>query len=171
MTNLLDRRALLFGRSRPAADPVRPPGALPEAAFRSACDGCAACATACPAGIVRLDGGRRPILDFSQGECTFCAACTEACPTGALAAAGARPWTVRAAIGPACLAVGGVACRSCGDACGSGAIRFSPCPDGRFLPVLREEACTGCGACVSVCPAGAVAVRPTPAVLPLGRAS
>ena len=192
MTRQIDRRSLLFGRPARGAEPVRPPGALPEGDFRAACDGCAACVTACPTGVVRLDGERFPVMAFAQAGCTFCGACTESCPTGALAAAGARPWTARASLGAGCLALGGgawrswpagpslgagcfalggVACRSCGDACDEAAIRFVPRPDGRFLPVVLDAACTGCGSCVSVCPAGAVAVRPASVATALGRAS
>lgn len=171
MTRQLDRRSLLFGRPARGAEPVRPPGALPEGDFRAACDGCAACVTACPTGVVRLDGERLPVLAFVQAGCTFCGACTENCPTGALAAAGARPWAARASLGAGCLALGGVACRSCGDACDEAAIRFVPRPDGRFLPVVIDAACTGCGSCVSVCPADAVAVRPASVATALGRAS
>jgi ferredoxin-type protein NapF len=157
----LARRDLFRGRfTRPAETrSLRPPTALVEAAFRAACDGCLACVSACPEKVIRLDGDRRPVLQFVHGECTFCGDCADACPTGALAREGARPWTAEAEIGGRCLAIGGVHCRSCGDACPTSAIRFSPRADGRFLPILAESTCNGCGACVSVCPAGAVEIH------------
>lgn len=160
----LARRDLLRGRSaRPARSRVlRPPTAIAEAGFAAACDGCAACAPACPEKVIRLDAARRPILQFLHGECTFCGACADACPTGALVREGARVWTAKATIAAGCLAVGGVHCRSCGDACPNGAIRFVPRADGRFLPAPAEAACTGCGACVGPCPVGAVAVHEIP---------
>lgn len=61
-----------------------------------------------------------------------------------------------AVIGSMCVAFGNVVCRSCGDACGEAAIRFSPRPGGAALPVVQAERCTGCGECASACPAGAV---------------
>ena len=173
MSDALARRDLFRGRiaARPAPAPLRPPTAVDEARFAALCDGCAACAPACAEGVIRLDRARRPVLQFLHGECSFCGACADACPTGALARTGARPWTARAAIAPGCLTLSGVACRSCGDACPESALRFVPRPGGRFLPVVLDDACTGCGACVSVCPADAVAVRPAPETVQTGASS
>ncbi|WP_131112197.1 4Fe-4S dicluster domain-containing protein [Sulfuricystis thermophila] len=66
-----------------------------------------------------------------------------------------------ASIGPACIAyVDNVVCRSCGDACDEQAIRFSPRLGSAALPVVLTERCTGCGACLPVCPAGAITLAP-----------
>lgn len=159
----LQRRDLLRGRmARPPVAPVpRPPGAVAEELFARSCDGCAACAFACPEKVIRLDADHRPILSFRHGECTFCDACAKACPTGAIVVEGGRPWTMLAEISGRCIAVGGVHCRSCGDACPtSAALRFVPLADGRFLPLVDEAACTGCGACVAPCPVDAITVAP-----------
>lgn len=65
-----------------------------------------------------------------------------------------------AEIGPGCIAyTQNVVCRSCGDVCDEAAIRFSPRLGGAALPVVLAERCTGCGACLSVCPTGAITVR------------
>jgi ferredoxin-type protein NapF len=74
---------------------------------------------------------------------------------------GATPWTLVAAIGEACLARKNVVCQSCGDACAVRAIRFRPEPGRVPMPRLDPSACTGCGACVSVCPADAIVVGAT----------
>jgi len=104
-------------------------------------------------------------VDFADGECTFCGECVDACPAPAFdvaaRAAGARPWTIAARVDATCLARLGVECDSCGDACEPHAIRFRPRP-GASLPEPRVDPalCTGCGACVRVCPASAIDVRP-----------
>jgi formate hydrogenlyase subunit 6/NADH:ubiquinone oxidoreductase subunit I len=65
-----------------------------------------------------------------------------------------------ARIGEACLARAGVHCRSCGDACAEGAIRFRPVPRRAPLPEVDGGRCTCCGECVAVCPAAAIALDP-----------
>lgn len=62
-----------------------------------------------------------------------------------------------AVIGPDCIAYAqNVVCRSCGDACGVVAIRFSPRVGGAAYPVVLAERCTGCGECAPTCPASAI---------------
>lgn len=75
----------------------------------------------------------------------------------------AAPGTAQLArIGPACIALAqNVVCRSCGDACETGAIRFPPRVGGVALPTLLSGSCTGCGECVAACPAGAIHLAPT----------
>ncbi|MDP2170748.1 MAG: 4Fe-4S dicluster domain-containing protein [Rhodocyclaceae bacterium] len=64
-----------------------------------------------------------------------------------------------AVIGVACIAFAqGIFCRSCGDACATAAIRFSPRLGGAACPVILAEQCTGCGDCVTVCPASAISL-------------
>ena len=62
-----------------------------------------------------------------------------------------------ATITRSCLALRGVACMSCRDACLAGAIRFSLARGGA-VPRVETDACTGCADCVPVCPASAIAV-------------
>lgn len=158
----LSRANLLRGRFRPEPDAIRPPWALADArGFAAACDACGRCAPACPEGIVAFDRLGRPVVDFARGGCTFCGACAEVCPAGALRRAGDEPpWTLTAVIGASCLAFGGVECRVCGDHCEPRAIRFRPLGRGRWLPAIEAADCTGCGACVGVCPVKAVSVGP-----------
>lgn len=152
----LTRRAFLGG-SRPSARPViRPPGL--ETVSAPACKGCNACEAVCPTGIVSLSAGT-PALDFRAGECTFCGACAASCPKGLFAQAPVSRLSHVATIEAHCLALNFVDCQSCRDACPTAAIRFQPRRGGPFVPVLVAEACTGCGACLSVCPADAVAMK------------
>ena len=60
------------------------------------------------------------------------------------------------AISDECLARAGVFCMSCRDACAEQAIRFRPRVGGPFLPEVIESACSGCGACIAICPTNAI---------------
>ncbi|WP_345938469.1 MULTISPECIES: 4Fe-4S dicluster domain-containing protein [Tistrella] len=68
------------------------------------------------------------------------------------------PWNPVPAIGDGCLAAGGTYCRSCGDACPEGAIRFAVQLGGIAIAGISDTDRTGCGACVSTCPVGAARV-------------
>jgi ferredoxin-type protein NapF len=160
METIVTRRGFLRGRLRSAGNHVRPPWAHGIASFELACDRCGACIEACPAGILKPGDGGFPRVDFALGECTFCAECVHACKPGALKISGdAPPWRLRACIGQDCLADRGVECRICGEACGTGAIRFRPRLGGVARPELDSERCTGCGACHAPCPVGAIAME------------
>lgn len=149
----LSRRHFLTGRSRGRSGAILPPGL--DAAALAGCDGCGDCSRHCPAGIVVLRDGL-PELDFRRGECSFCGECAGHCPRGLFAGESVSRLPVVAGIGPSCLAVNFVDCQSCRDACPTAAIRFRPRRGGPFVPELDPSACTGCGACLSVCPADAV---------------
>ena len=61
-------------------------------------------------------------------------------------------------ISDACLARAGVLCQACGDACPERAIRFALRRGGPPLPDVDQDRCTACGACVPVCPVGAISL-------------
>lgn len=75
---------------------MRPPGALPENDFLSACTRCAECMKVCPTNALQpatfetgLEGLWTPLLVPSIGACAEkCTACGDVCPTGAI-----RPFT------------------------------------------------------------------------------
>ncbi|MCR9086248.1 MAG: ferredoxin-type protein NapF [Rhodobacteraceae bacterium] len=161
MATQTSRRGFLRGVSlRDDSRAIRPPGAHP-ARFAELCTDCDLCVSECPENILSIDATGRPVLDPASGSCTFCGLCAEACPTGALSPDRIADWPWRAQVAPSCLSLNGVSCRSCQDACEADAIRFRLQIGGRAQPVLDTDACTGCGACASVCPAGAISlVRP-----------
>ena len=141
---------------------LRPPWST-EARIRAHCTSCNACITSCPEGILRGGPGGTPVVDFSLNACTFCGACAEACPE-AVFDLSAPPWVVIAAIGPQCLLDAGASCRSCTDACEPSALRFD-LRAGRVGRVSVDAgSCTGCGACVGMCPVGAIAITETHAI-------
>ena len=153
------RRGFLRGRFRQFANVPRPPWAVAEAEFQSRCTRCNECVDTCPTGILRAGDGGYPTVDFSQAECTFCGECAFACTPRAIdRVADAQPWQLKASVRSACIAVKGVECRICGEACEARAIRFRPAPGGISAPTLELDRCTGCGACVAPCPVNATVV-------------
>lgn len=152
------RRAFLRGSTKVEAV-MRPPWALPEAAFVEACQACGDCVRACPEGVLRIGAGGFPQVDFSAGACTFCQACVAGCVPQALTPGRPEPWSWRAGIDDACLTGLGVHCQSCRDSCPERAIRFPPTA-AVPRPELDPARCTACGACVGACPAGAIGMRP-----------
>jgi ferredoxin-type protein NapF len=150
----------LRGSPTRSAPPVRPPWALVEEVFTSRCDRCGDCVRACPERVIRLGSGGFPEMDFSARGCCLCGDCVSICGGKALAGdpVADKPWDLVAQVGDACLARRGVVCRSCGEACSEGAVRFRLRVGGAAEPMLDEARCTGCGWCVGVCPVRAVRV-------------
>ena len=154
---MLTRRQLLRGDFSAKASSLTPPWAVAQ--FANACTRCDACVLACPTSLlVRGDGGFAA-TDYRRGECTFCGDCASACRDGALVRRdGQAPWSRQIVIDATCLTRAGVVCRSCGEHCDAQAVRFAPQPGGVANPSLDAAACTGCGACVAVCPNRAIRV-------------
>lgn len=154
MGAMTTRRGLFLGRQAERRR-VLPPGVTLESL--TACTGCGQCVEKCPTQIIVLLD-ERPSLDFSGGECTFCGGCARACPEQVFAAEAVTRLAHVVAIGDGCLARNNVACQSCRDACPQQAIRFRPRTGGPFLPEVDVNSCSGCGACIGVCPVGAIGI-------------
>lgn len=161
----LDRRRMLSGRWRQGNPKrvVRPPGAVRADRFQALCDGCAECATACPADAIRMtgpatkDGGKGPEIIIALSPCVICdgLACTTVCPTGALEPATAQSMRISFIVysAEACLSAQGTEpeCDTCFERCPLKGQAITHAP-GRG-PSFNARACTGCGVCVRYCPA------------------
>jgi MauM/NapG family ferredoxin protein len=176
-------RATSGGEAR-AADAIRPPGALDEAAFLARCITCGACSASCPTNVIVSDIGTTgveglftPVLKMRRGWCEpSCTRCGEVCPTGALAAVTAD--AKQAIGGPAEVRIGtafidrgrclpwamATPCIVCEEMCPTSpkAIWLESAEvrgrEGRTVrvqqPAVDPELCTGCGLCENRCPVG-----------------
>ncbi|WP_459778025.1 ferredoxin-type protein NapF [Photobacterium sp. R1] len=153
----LARRFWLRRGNAPQAP--RLPWMTEDKVFTEQCTRCQACQKACEASIIVQGDGGFPQVDFQRGECTFCYQCAEVCPEPLFRPQAEAPWQVSAEISETCLAFNGVECRSCGEQCEPVAIRFVLQQGKVAQPVVSAADCTGCGACVSVCPAQAIQIH------------
>jgi len=152
------RRRLISGLAAKA--PLRPPWTIDELDFVERCTACGDCVVACPEQILRIDARNQPVIDFSQGECTFCQRCASACKHNVYKDPERDDaWLYQAVINEQCLAYQQVVCQSCGDACEQSAIHFALSQGMVSQPQVDTDSCTGCGACVSVCPVQAIEIR------------
>jgi ferredoxin-type protein NapF len=149
-------RRNLFSRRK--SNVTRPPWSKVDEQFTDNCTRCNKCITACETNIIKQGDGGFPEIDFSLGECTFCQLCVDACPEPVFDRAQSLPWSITASIKDSCLTYQGVWCQSCKDACDPRAISFIMAVGQVPKPMIDTDACTGCGACVSPCPADAILI-------------
>jgi len=165
---------------------LRPPGALDEFAFLTACTRCDKCLPACPQdAILKAPGSARfavgtPYIRPRAMPCFLCTElpCIPACPEGALVwprrlVKGAEvegPKAVRMGVAvvqaATCLTWptedrAAQSCRTCVDRCPypDEAIRLvEDAEGGPAHPVVDPETCTGCGLCEFGCPTPTAAI-------------
>lgn len=123
---------------------ARPPFATKESLFLAICNGCAACATACPYGLIQLQHGK-PTLQIDFSACDFCEKCAEVCPTHALHPAFCADTELRPQFSAACLNKQGQHCTECQQKCPQNAIIFE-----QHTPKISKN-CNGCGECQLAC--------------------
>ena len=160
MSAQVSRMQFLRGDFKGKESPLRPPWAISESLFTDICTSCGDCISQCPTHIIKQARGHFPVVDFSSGECLFCEQCVAACkPQALLKTSQKAAWSIKAAVNnDVCIAHQGVECRSCFDPCEARAIMMPPRLGGISIPVINTEHCTGCGACVSVCPVQAITI-------------
>jgi len=175
--------------SRPA-ETLRPPGALAEADFQSACVRCGLCVRDCPYDILKLaqlgDGpaAGTPYFVARDIACEMCEdiPCVAACPTGALSHELTNidnaKMGVAVVVGrETCLNLLGLRCDVCYRVCPliNKAISLERRPNPRtgkhaiLEPIVHADACTGCGKCEKACVLDEAAIRVLPMKLATGK--
>lgn len=148
------------GRISAQDEVLLPPWVRSDRDYYQQCVRCHKCISACPENILIKDKADFPQVNFSAGGCDYCGACAGACQHDVFYTdLRLRPWNQFAEVNQDCLSYIGVTCQSCKDSCDIGAIRFSFKVAQTPQPLLDTKACTGCGMCVSVCPAKAIHIR------------
>ena len=152
---------------------IRPPGALDEEKFLSACVRCGACVEDCPYQILKLaELGKdnaatgTPYFKARAGACEMCEdiPCIPNCPTGALDHSlkdinKARMGLAVVIDHETCIAFQGLRCEVCYNVCPvrGKALTLDYQPNKRsgrhalFIPVVHSDHCTGCGLCERAC--------------------
>lgn len=154
------RRRFLGGVRPVATQRYLPPWAGDAQGFLERCTRCGDCIGACPVGLLALGADGYPAPQFDRLACRLCGECVAACVPRALDRSDGRAVFAHVAqIGVGCLALQGVECRVCGEACEVAAIAFRPRLRGVAQPAIDASRCNGCGACAVVCPSHAVALR------------
>lgn len=159
VTNGISRAQFIRGSFSGSKQVIRPPWAMAEPGFVEACSRCNDCISACLEKILETGRGGFPQVNFFKGECSFCGDCAAKCKSGALnRRTDEVPWSFKSIIASSCLAQKQVVCRTCGEVCPVGAIRFNLSIGAVARPEVDPEACTGCGACYGPCPVSAVTI-------------
>ncbi|MCY9824621.1 MULTISPECIES: ferredoxin-type protein NapF [Vibrio] len=156
MVDLSKRR--LFSRKKVDSSQIRLPWIHNLESFVDDCTRCGKCIESCETKIIIVGDGGFPTVDFSIDECTFCYQCADVCPEPIFKPKQGEPWQAKARISDKCLAQQNVECRSCGDMCEPMAIQFQLRAGSVALPKIELDECSGCGACVAVCPTSAILV-------------
>ncbi|WP_026339469.1 ferredoxin-type protein NapG [Psychromonas ossibalaenae] len=168
---------------------LRPPGALPEADFQSACIRCGLCVEACPYDMLKLGRLFQPIATGTPyflartDPCEMCEdiPCKAACPTGALDPElnnidDARMGLAVLIDQENCLNFQGLRCDVCYRVCPliDEAITLEMHRNTRtghhavFIPTVHSDLCTGCGKCEEACVLEEAAIKVLPRTIAKG---
>jgi ferredoxin-type protein NapG len=190
VTGLLGALLAVPARRRAEAVALRPPGAIAEWEFLSACVRCGLCVRDCPYDTLKLaepgDGPPigTPYYTARKVPCEMCEniPCAAACPTGALdrhlSDIKAAHMGVAVLVGhETCLNYLGLRCDVCYRVCPliGQAISLEIHHNERtgkhamFIPTVHSEKCTGCGKCEKACVLDEAAIKVLPPALATGK--
>lgn len=171
---------------------IRPPGALSEDQFTSACIRCGLCVRDCPYDTLKLARlGEEvttgtPYFSARDVPCEMCEdiPCVKACPTGALNSEledidDARMGLAALIDEETCLNFQGLRCEVCYNVCPliEDAITLDLQHNQRsgdhafFIPTVHSDACTGCGKCEHACVLPEAAIKIFPRKLAKGKSA
>lgn len=132
-----------------------PPGALPDALFRTLCSQCNMCIDSCPMGILSRHEDGYPQLAIEYASCDGCGLCIAACQKGALCSQERFDTKLRPIFDRSCFNSVRF-CQQCVDACPEQACFIGE----SGVPRIDAERCNGCGECLVQCCNNAVRLMP-----------
>ncbi len=159
MASIVNHQRRNFLRGKGSSNPplFRLPWVTNEQLFIQQCTRCDDCINVCEEKIIVVGSGTYPEINFALGECTFCQKCVEVCQQNFFNSDKTQPaWESQLTIKDNCLAKKFVFCQSCRDACEYQAIKFIYSQCAIPEPQINQDLCSGCGACVSLCPSQSI---------------
>ena len=152
---------------------LRPPAALESVKLYAVCTRCGSCIKACPTRILSEDvrftpGFLTPKVIFADGYCLeTCNRCSVVCPSGAITLFRVEAKS-QILMGLAeiktndCLLASLKECDRCRSVCPYNAVEMGSTDNSNLiLPFISNEKCTGCGACMVICPTACISIIPS----------